>query len=116
MSRGHRNQYAQDLRGLVRKGTGPDETVDRLLVSAAIEARSCERFEILSRLAPRGELAKLYKGLWASEHGHYRAFVELASMVQSTSEVRRRWRAILCSEAEIIVSQKEGSRIHSWTG
>lgn len=90
MSRGHRSPYAQALRHLVRRGEGPKETVDRLFVSALIEACSCERFEILSRIAPRGALAKLYKSLWASEHGHYAAFIELATLMQPEREVEKR--------------------------
>src|SRR5258708_3616944 len=65
-----RNPYATALRHLVRLG-GPAELIDRLLVSALIEARSCERFEILSRVCTDPALAKLYKALWSSEHGHY---------------------------------------------
>src|SRR5438067_1295990 len=70
LSRSHRNEYASRLRGLVRKGAGPGELVDRLMVSALIEARSCERFLLLSRACADAELARLYRGLWASEHGH----------------------------------------------
>src|SRR4051812_28373906 len=83
LTRQHRNEYASRLRDLVRMGTGPGELVDRLMISALIEARSCERFKLLadavgdpSTSSGRGdkELAKLYRGLWASEHGHYRTF------------------------------------------
>src|SRR2546421_2525429 len=48
LSRQHGNPYASELRALVRKGEGPSELVDRLLVSALIEARSCERFKLLA--------------------------------------------------------------------
>ena len=62
LTRHHSNPYAHALRGLVRKG-GADELVDRLLVSALIEARSCERFAILADLCGDAELAKMYRGL-----------------------------------------------------
>src|SRR5271156_2460140 len=48
LSRKHGNPYASELRMLVRKGEGPCELVDRLMVSALIEARSCERFKLLA--------------------------------------------------------------------
>src|SRR5579862_3871527 len=91
LSRQHGNPYASELRALIRKGQGPAELIDRLMVSALIEARSCERFRLLAdQLAleddkPGGagdrELAKLYRGLWASEHGHYRTFIQLAQEI-----------------------------------
>src|SRR4051812_24519688 len=47
LTKNHRNEYAMALRALVRKGEGPAEVVDRLMISALIEARSCERFSLL---------------------------------------------------------------------
>src|SRR5437016_2419547 len=78
LSRQHGNPYASELHKLVRKGLGPEELIDRLMISALIEARSCERFKLLAETCEDGELAKLYKGLWASEHGHYLSFLQLA--------------------------------------
>src|SRR5438105_6760202 len=63
----HRNDYATELRQLVRKGRGTQELLDRLLISALIEARSCERFEVLGRVSTEADLAKLYQGLYLSE-------------------------------------------------
>src|SRR5215204_4080981 len=71
LTKSHANPYASDLHKLVRKGTGPGELVDRLMISALIEARSCERFWLLGEVVEDAELRKLYRGLWASEHGHY---------------------------------------------
>ena len=71
LTKQHGNPYASALRGLVRQGQGPAELVDRLMVSALIEARSCERFKLLGEACEEDpELRKLYRGLWASEHGH----------------------------------------------
>src|SRR3954453_9851080 len=67
LTKQHSNRYASDLRALVRQGTGPGELVDRLVVSALIEARSCERFKLLGEACDDAELRKLYRGLWASE-------------------------------------------------
>ncbi len=115
MDRNHANPYASDLRKLVRAGNGNRELVDRLLISALIEVRSCERFEILARHAP-ADLARFYGGLCASERGHYLTFVELAQMVLPVDEVDARWDALLTAEAAIIQAQPTGSRMHSGWG
>ncbi len=112
MDRNHANPYASELRKLVRAGDGNRELVDRLLISALIEVRSCERFEILARHAP-ADLAKFYNGLCASERGHYLTFVELAQSVLPADEVNARWDEMLSREAEIIRAQPTGSRMHS---
>lgn len=71
--------YAAALRtASTRNGKSPSVVVDRLLVGALIEARSCERFRILAERAPDDELRALYRELLASEAGHYRTFVDLA--------------------------------------
>ena len=115
LSRQHANPYASELRALVRKGEGRAELVDRLLVSALIEARSCERFELLAEASNDAELGKLYRGLWASERGHYLTFLELAGQVQPPDEVASRWDRMLTAEAAIIARQPPGSRMHSGT-
>jgi tRNA-(ms[2]io[6]A)-hydroxylase len=113
LTKQHSNPYASALRQLVRKGEGRDELVDRLIVSALIEARSCERFRLLADVCDDAELAKLYRGLWASEHGHYRMFLQLAEQVDSQELVERRWDQMLDAEARIIQSQGAGPRMHS---
>lgn len=113
LTKQHTNPYASQLRLLVRKGEGRDELVDRLMVSALIEARSCERFALLADACDDAELAKLYRGLWASEHGHYRTFLQLAEQIQSSDAVARRWDHMLDAEAKIIASQEPGPRMHS---
>jgi len=114
LTRHHRNPYANALRDLVRLGDGKRELMDRLMVSALIEARSCERFDTLHRNCPDDrELAKLYRGLWASEHGHYRIFIQLAEQVGTKAEVRERWDQMLDAEARLIAEQPPGPRMHS---
>lgn len=112
----HRNPYANALRDLVRRGQGKRELVDRLLVSALIEARSCERFEVLARLAEDADLRKLYAGLWASEKNHFTQFLRLAGMVQDPPTVAARWQDLLAAEAAILADQAPGSRMHSGLG
>jgi tRNA-(ms[2]io[6]A)-hydroxylase len=116
LARTHRNPYASALRELVRKGSGNQELADRLLISALIEARSCERFEVLSRVCPDRELARFYRRLRASELGHYRVFVDLAGYAVGESELSQRWRELLPAEAQIIAAQPPGPRMHSGTG
>jgi len=110
----HRSSYASDLRGLVRSGTGNNELMDRLMVSALIEARSCERFEALGRVASDDELRALYADLWASENGHYRIFIDLARKLPDRRlDVDGRWQTMLEAEAEILARQPAGAAIHS---
>ncbi len=119
LERAHRNEYARRLRQHVRKGRGHEELLDRLLVSALIELRSCERFEILARHCEDRDpvLARFYRRLWSSEFGHYRVFLRLAECVVSPAEVEARWREMLRIEAETMATQPPGPRMHSgWAG
>ena len=113
LSRQHANPYASGLHQLVRKGLGPGELIDRLMISALIEARSCERFQLLAMVCEDAEIAKLYKGLWASEHGHYLSFLQLAEEIQPAEVVAQRWDEMLTREAELIQQQAPGPRMHS---
>ena len=114
LTKQHSNRYASDLRALDRQGAGPGELVDRLMVSALIEARSCERFKLLGDACEDDpELRKLYRGLWASEHGHYRTFLQLAEEIEDADKVAKRWDEMLDAEAGIIERQAPGARMHS---
>jgi tRNA-(ms[2]io[6]A)-hydroxylase len=121
LTKSHANPYASELHKLVRRGKGTEELVDRLMISSLIEARSCERFALLadacdpSTSSGRGdvELKKLYGGLWASEHGHYRTFIQLAEQILPADVVARRWAEMLEGEARIIREQAPGPRMHS---
>lgn len=114
LTKQHANPYASALRDLVRLGLGSEELIDRLMVSALIEARSCERFETLGRNCDDEELAKLYRGLWSSEHGHYRVFIDLAyKVLRDERRVDARWDELLTREAEILAAQTPGPRMHS---
>ncbi|MFN0104164.1 MAG: tRNA-(ms[2]io[6]A)-hydroxylase [Bryobacteraceae bacterium] len=115
MERGHKSFYAAALRTLVRSGkTG--ETLDRLCVSALIEARSCERFAVLATTTADEELAGFYKALFSSELGHYKVFLKLANKTAPADEVTARWEQMLDHEARILSEQPPGSRIHSGVG
>ncbi len=110
----HKNPYVNALRDLVRKGEIGD-TIDRLFVSALIEARSCERFSVLAQTAEDPELAALYKALYLSEMGHYKVFLKLAYKIAEKNDVDRRWEQLLAAEAKILAEQLPGPRLHSGT-
>lgn len=116
LNRAHQNPYASALRLLVRPGQ-PYESIDRLFVSALIEARSCERFGVLAEAAtgamPDPELAAFYTALFSSELGHFRIFLKLAYKLGDRGELDTRWEEMLSEEARIIAAQKPGARIHS---
>jgi tRNA-(ms[2]io[6]A)-hydroxylase len=114
LTRSHANPYAAELHKQVRRGLGTEEVVDRLMISALIEARSCERFFLLIDACEDAELSKLYKGLWASEHGHYLTFIQLAEKILPAKVVSKRWSEMLDAEARIIKVQTPGPRMHSW--
>ena len=113
MPRVHRNHYASALHALVRRGEAARELLDRLLVSAVIEARSCERFELLGRCAADTELAAFFYSLHGSELGHYKVFLHLAGLLVTAREWQARWQAMLVAEADIMAVQLAGPRMHS---
>jgi tRNA-(ms[2]io[6]A)-hydroxylase len=112
LGRIHKNPYANALRILTRKGEAA-EIVDRLIVSALIELRSCERFAVLSTASDDTELAAFYRALFASEMGHYKMFLKLALKIGPKVAVEARWEQLLAAEARILDEQPPGPRIHS---
>ncbi|HUB81236.1 MAG TPA: tRNA isopentenyl-2-thiomethyl-A-37 hydroxylase MiaE [Bryobacteraceae bacterium] len=112
MDRFHRNPYANALRDLVRKASR-HELLDRLLVAALIEVRSCERFSVLAAASTDEELAAFYGSLFRSELAHYKLFLRLAAKFTRTAELDARWREMLAEEGRILSAQNPGPRIHS---
>jgi len=115
LERVHKNPYANALRLLVRKG-GVGEILDRLLVSALIEVRSCERFGVLASVSDDAILAAFYKALYSSELGHFKVFLKLAAKAAGKSATEARWQEMLAAEALILAEQAPGPRIHSGLG
>lgn len=115
LDRFHKNPYANALRQLVRKGE-PTELLDRLLVAALIEVRSCERFWVLAEESEDEELSSFYHALFSSEAGHYRVFLELAGKFTGAQELKERWQEMLAAESRILAQQAPGPRIHSGVG
>lgn len=112
LHRGHSNPYAKALRLLVRRGDSR-EILDRLFVSALIEARSCERFAVLAAACDDPELVAFYTALFSSEMGHYKVFLKLAYKIAGRETVDARWQQMLAAEAAILAEQPAGPRIHS---
>lgn len=98
-----KDEYVLALNQLIRKGGSRDQRlVEKLLVNALIEARSCERFRLLSENITDQELSKFYYELMISEAGHYANFIELAKEYMPTDYVEKRWSEFLIDEAQII--------------
>lgn len=103
--------YAQALVRRVRSGPRPEHRlVDRLVVSALIEARSRERLELLAGALPDLRLREEYARLAQSEAGHERLFVELAREVGPDAEARLE--ALASEEARIVAGLPLAPRIH----
>src|SRR5690606_12640867 len=74
-----KDDYVNELQKFIKKGGSKKERlVDRLLFAAMIEARSCERFKVLSEYINDKQLADFYYELMVSEAAHYTAFIKLA--------------------------------------
>jgi tRNA-(ms[2]io[6]A)-hydroxylase len=105
-------RYAERLSALIAKDE-PRRAVDRLLVAALIEARSCERFAILrDRLADR-DLAAFFGGLFESEARHHSTYVRLAKAFASEKTVQGRLHELAAAEAQIIAEGDTAPRMHS---
>ncbi|MGC1242659.1 MAG: tRNA-(ms[2]io[6]A)-hydroxylase [Chryseosolibacter sp.] len=109
-----KDEYVEKLQKLVRKGGSRDQLLmEKLLMNALIEARSCERFRLLSKHIPDPELSKFYYELMVSEAGHYKNFLRLAKVYRPEEEVMHRWREWLEGEAEIMKTLAlRGDRMH----
>ena len=108
-----KDYYVNDLLEFVRKGQGREVyLLDRLLFAAMIEARSCERFKILTEEAPDEELKDFYYKLMISEARHYTTFIKLAKKYISPEIVEKRWQEFLDYEAEIIKKYNNSPEIH----
>ena len=108
------DQYVVELFKLERKGGAMNrQLMDKLLISALIEARSCERFRLLSENIQDEELREFYRELMISEAAHYRVFVELAKEYMPAEVVKERLEEMLIAEAEIMKSMEyRGDRMH----
>jgi tRNA 2-(methylsulfanyl)-N6-isopentenyladenosine37 hydroxylase len=97
----------------IRGGSEEDILLDRLLIFALIEARSCERFKRLSEGLGDEYLRQFYRRFMESEAGHYHLFIDLADTYADKNKVRVRWKQWLDYESEMIATlEVRGDRIH----
>lgn len=105
--------YVNELLQFVRKdGSREERLVDRLLFSAMIEARSCERFKMLSEEAPDVDLREFYRELMVSEAGHYTTFIGFARQFGGRVDVDARWSQFLTYEAEVVARYGNAPTMH----
>ncbi len=109
-----RDEYVAELNRQSRKGGNrEDQLMEKLLINALIEARSCERFKVLARNLEDSDLALFYQELVISEATHYRIFIKLAKEYATPEIVDTRWKELLLIEAEIMSSMElRGDRMH----
>lgn len=113
LGRERKDSYVNELFKFMKKGEGRTQSlVDRLLFSAMIEARSCERFKVLSENIDDKELADFYYDLMVSEAGHYTAFLKFAKKYGVGIDVDKRWQEWLAYEASIITKYGKEETVH----
>jgi tRNA-(ms[2]io[6]A)-hydroxylase len=97
----------------IKGGSDEDRFLDRLLIFALIEARSCERFKRLSEGLKDDYLSNFYRRFMESEAGHYTLFIELAETYISKEKVKPRWKEWLKYERKVMLQlEVRGDRIH----
>ena len=108
-----KDPYVQDLMKYVKKGGNYEMVLaERLLIAAMIEARSCERFRVLSENLKDEKLAEFYRELMASEARHYTMFLKLAKKYCTSVDVEKKWQELLTFEAEIMRNYGKTEMIH----
>ncbi|WP_151675027.1 tRNA-(ms[2]io[6]A)-hydroxylase [Patiriisocius marinus] len=113
MGRDRKDEYVLALLKFFPKGgSRTTQLVHRLLLAALIEARSCERFRLLSEQLEDQELATFYRNLMISEAGHYTMFLGFARQYGDRQEVDQKWQQLLEFEAEVMSNLSTGGSIH----
>ena len=110
--RERKDDYVGQLFKFIVQGTRKEYIIDRMLFAAMIEARSCERFRVLTENIKDEELKTFYKELMISEAGHYTTFIGFARQLGDVEKVNSRWEEWLDYEAEIIKSYGKKETIH----
>lgn len=113
--RERKDDYVNELLKYLKQNTdGSRESglIERLLFAAMIEARSCERFRVLSENIKDAKLAKFYRDLMESEANHYTAFIGFARQYTETIDVDKRWNEWLEAEAKIIQNYGTKETVH----
>ena len=111
--RTRKDDYVNELVNFIQKGGHRDTLiVDKMLFAAMIEARSCERFKVLTENIKDEELKVFYKELMISEANHYTTFIGFARELGDADQVNKRWEEWLEYEAKIIKSYGNKETIH----
>lgn len=113
LGRDRKDEYVIELLKFFPKGGSRDtQLVHRLLYAGLIEARSCERFKLLSEELLDEDLAKFYRDLMVSEANHYSMFLSFARKYGIREEVDQKWQELLDYEAKIMSSLSTDASIH----
>lgn len=108
-----RDFYVKELMSFMKKGGSYEMIlVDRLLTAAMIEARSCERFRMLSEKLKDEDLSNFYRDLMASEARHYTMFLGFAKKYGKGVDVDKRWKEFLAHEATVIGNFGNKDSVH----
>ncbi len=112
-TRERKDDYVGQLTKFLKKdGSREQSMIDRLLFAAMIEARSCERFKVLSENIQDEELSKFYRELMISEANHYTVFLNFARKYGERDYVDNRWKEWIVYEESIIVNYGKKETIH----
>lgn len=113
LGRERKDEYVNKIMNFFAKTSDRNQRlINRLLVAALIEARSCERFKLLSENIKDNDLAKFYNKLMVSEASHYIMFLQLARRFGEKKEVNKLWSSLLNFEAIVISNLGIKERIH----
>ena len=114
LGRERKDEYVRDLRQFFPKGgSRADQLVHQLLYAALIEARSCERFRLLSESIADKALQKFYRKLMISEAHHYTLFLKLARQYgKNEKTVNEKWDALLDYEAKLMAQLGKKETMH----
>tara|TARA_B100000927_G_C16471282_1_gene471638 strand:- start:2929 stop:3510 length:582 start_codon:yes stop_codon:yes gene_type:complete len=113
LGRERKDNYVLEIMNFFSKNVSREKRlIQRLLIAALIEARSCERFKVLSKNINDQELAKFYKDLMVSEANHYTMFLNFARKYGDRKEVDAMWKNLLLYEAKVISKYGKTSHIH----
>lgn len=113
LGRERKDEYVQDLIKYIRRGGNKDQIfVDKMLFAAMIEARSCERFKILSEEINDEDLSEFYRSLVESEARHYTTFIKLAKKYSNGVDVDQRWDEFLEYEAGLMAKYGKKETMH----
>ncbi len=109
-----KDEYVNALVGfLVKGGSAEERLIDKLLMAALIEARSCERFRLLSEGIKEESLRTFYYNLMVAEANHYRMFIDIANRYAPKEKIKLRWNEWLAFEADVLEDiALRGDRVH----